>query len=93
MLAQLSDFAQKTPFELQGVRTNAQQLLGMGVSLENIIPTLKMLGDVSAGLNVPLERLALNYGQVITQGKLTGRELRDFAVAGVPLLEELAKNA
>lgn len=40
-----------------------------------------------------MSRLAMNYGQVITQGKLTSRELKDFLVNGVPLLDELAKNA
>jgi len=63
----------------------------MGIQTQDLLPTLKSLGDVSAGLSVPLERLALNYGQVIAQGRLTGRELRDFTIAGVPLLDELAK--
>ena len=39
-----------------------------------------------------MSRLAMNYGQVITQGKLTSRELKD-QVNGVPILDELAKNA
>jgi hypothetical protein len=47
---------------------------------------------VSAGLSIPIERLILNYGQVRMQAKLTGKELRDFAVMGVPLVSELAKN-
>lgn len=89
-LTDLSNFAQKTPFELTGIRDNARQLLAMGVEADNLIPTLKALGDVSAGLSVPLERLAINYGQVLSQGKLTGRELRDFTLAGVPILDELA---
>ena len=92
LLADLSNFAKKTPFELTGIRDSAKQLLAMGVSAEEMIPTLKALGDVSAGLSVPLERLALNYGQVLTQGKLTGKELRDFTTAGVPLLDELANH-
>lgn len=89
LLQELADFAQKTPFELVGIESNAKQLLAMGIEAEDLMPTLKSLGDVSAGLSVPLERLALNYGQVATQGKLTGKELRDFAVAGVPLLAQL----
>lgn len=92
MLKQLSDFATKTPFEIQGIRQTAKMLLAMGTGEEKLIETLKMLGDVSAGLSVPLERIALNYGQIRTQGKLTGRELRDFAVQGVPLVDELAKS-
>ena len=39
-----------------------------------------------------MSRLALNYGQVITQGHLTGRELRDFQVNGVPILEALSES-
>lgn len=92
LLNQLNEFAKKTPFEIQGIRENAKQLLAMGVSAEEMIPTLKALGDVSAWLSVPLERLALNYGQVLTKGKLTWQELRDFTTAWVPLLDELSKN-
>ena len=93
MLQDLSEFAKKTPFELTDVRQNAKQLLAMGVSAENIIPTLKALGDAAAGTGADMTRLAMNYWQVITQGHLTGRELRDFLVNGIPLLDELAKNA
>lgn len=90
LLKELAQFAAKTPFELKDVETGAKSLMAFGIPLEKIIPTLKSLGDVSAGLSVPMERLILNFGQVAAQGKLTGRELRDFAIAGVPLLDELA---
>jgi tape measure domain-containing protein len=92
LLKDLADFAARTPFTIPGIEQNAKLLLGMGVAAEDMIPTLKALGDVSAGLSVPLDRIALNFGQIRVQGKLTGRELRDFAVAGVPLIAELAKN-
>ena len=92
MLKRLADFAAKTPFELAEVEKGAKALLAYGFSAKDTIPTLKALGDISAGLNVPMERLILNYGQVRVQTKLTGREMRDFAIAGVPLLDELAKN-
>lgn len=92
MLENLKDFAIKTPFTLPGIKANTKLLLGMGIESEKMIPTLKFLGDVAAGLSVPLERLALNFGQVKSQGKLTGRELRDFAIAGVPLTQALADS-
>ena len=92
LMLRLTRFAAETPFELQDVAKNAKLLLAMGIELDKILPTMKALGDVAAGLSVPIERLALNLGQVKTQGHLTGRELRDFAVAGVPLIAELAKN-
>lgn len=92
MMSEMIQFAAKTPFTLTDVASNAKQLMAMGVASENVIDTLKSLGDVAAGVSVPLERVAINYGQVLTMGTLQGRELRDFAMAGIPLLEELAKN-
>lgn len=92
LLQDLSNFARKTTFELQWIRESATQLLAMWVQAEDMIDTLKALWDVSAGLNVPLERLALNYGQVLTQWKLTWKELKDFTTAWVPLLDELSKK-
>lgn len=92
LLQDVSDFAIKTPFDLPGVVQGARQLMAMGASTEQVIPELKMLGDVAAGLGVDLNRVILNFGQVRTQGKLTGRELRDFAILGVPLIDELAQS-
>lgn len=84
-------FAKVTPFEIKEIGPTVKMLLAMGASVDEVLDELKMLGDVSAGLGVPISRLALNFGQVRAQSKLTGRELRDFAIAGVPILSELAK--
>ena len=92
LMQEVVQFAAITPFELKDVASGAKSLLAFGVAADDVIPTLKSLGDVSAGLSVPIERLILNFGQVKTQAKLTGRELRDFNVAGVPIIAELAKN-
>jgi len=91
MIKDITEFALKTPFELKDVAAGAKRLLAFGIAEEKILPTLKNLGDVAAGLSVPIERLILNFGQVRSQSRLTGRELRDFAIAGVPLLDEVAK--
>jgi len=92
LLNKIKKFAKETPFDLPQVVKGGRALLAFGIEADKIIPTMKSLGDVSAGLGVPMERLILNFGQVKAQAKLTGRELRDFAVAGVPLLATLAKN-
>lgn len=92
LIRDMLDFAAKTPFEISEIGNVVKQLLAVGIESENVISTLKSLGDVAAGLSVPVSRLALNFGQIKTQGKLTGRELRDFAMAGVPLLEVLASQ-
>jgi len=93
LMADLTTFAGKTPFLLNEVRNNALMLTGMGFRPGELVDTMDMLGNITAGLpNLSLERLALNYGQVKAQGYLTGREWRDFAVGGVDVLGELAKE-
>lgn len=92
LMTQQIALAQKTPFTLVDVATNTKQLLAMGIAYEDVMGTMKSLGDVAAGVSVPLSRIAINYGQVATLGKLQQREIRDFAMAGIPLIDELAKN-
>lgn len=94
MLRDVSDFAQRTPFELPEVVTGAKQLLAYNIEADKIIPTFKALGNIAAGVGKDkLPQLVLAYGQVRAATKLTGAELRQFTEAGVPLLEMLAKQA
>jgi len=91
-LDSLSLFAARTPFTIPQVERTAKQLLAARVTLEELEPTLKALGDVAAGVSVPLDQVTKNFAQIKSQGKLTGRELRDFLLAGIPLIQELGKN-
>ena len=91
-MKQLNDFSLRNGIDPQVARDNAQQLLSINIEAEKVIPTMENLWNVASALNVPFERLALNYGQVRDQGKLTGADLRDFLRANVPLTQELAKN-
>lgn len=91
LLADLSLFASKTPFEIQWIRDSAKQLLAFGISGNSIIWTLKILWDAAAATGTPLEQIAYAYGQVRTANQLYGTELRQFVNAGIPILWELAK--
>lgn len=92
LMGELVAFAAKTPFGLDTAAQGAKQLLAYQVSVKELLPTLKRLGDISAGLNVPLSRLILVYGQVKAKGRLMGDDLRQFTEAGIPILEMLAKG-
>lgn len=92
LMSEAITFAQKTPFTLADVATNTKQLMAMGVAVEDVMSTMKSLGDVASGVSVPISRVAINYGQVMVLGRLQAREVRDFAMAGIPLTDELAKN-
>lgn len=92
-MVDLQAFAMKTPFELKGLESSAKQLLAYGSSQEKILPQLKMLGDISAGVGQDkLPQLILAFGQVQAATKLTGNELRQFTEAGVPLIGALAEQ-
>ncbi|MEP2085073.1 MAG: phage tail tape measure protein [Bauldia litoralis] len=92
-LNDLAQFAAKTPFELPQVEEAAKRLLAYGTSAEDLIPTLRMLGDVSSGVGMDkLPQLILAFGQVKAATRLTGMELRQFTEAGVPLLDALAEH-
>lgn len=84
--------AAKTPFSLQDVSSGAKQLLAFQVPANEVVDTLTRLGNIAAGLSVPLSRINLVYGQVKAKGKLMGDDLRQFTEAGIPMVAELAKK-
>lgn len=91
LLRQISDFAAKTPFELPEVVAASKQLLAFGFAQEQIIPTMRKLGDIAAGVGVPVGQLTNVFGQVRVAGRLMGQDLLQFTNAGVPLIETLAQ--
>lgn len=92
LMGQMVELAAKTPFSLQDVSQGAKQLLAFQVPAEEVVDTLTRMGNIAAGLGVPLGRINLVYGQVMAKGKLAGDDLRQFTEAGIPLLAELAKK-
>lgn len=91
-LKELYSFAAKTPFTITGIEQSSKLLMAMGISVDELQPTLKSLGDVAAGVSVPIEQVALAYGQVRAANQLYGTELRQFVNAGIPILGQLAKQ-
>jgi len=92
LMGQMVDLAAKTPFSLQDVSSGAKQLLAFQIPANQVVDTLTRLGNIAAGLSVPLERINLVYGQVKAKGKLMGDDLRQFTEAGIPMVAELAKK-
>lgn len=91
LMAQIVDTAAKTPFDLQGVASGAKQLLAYGVASEQVNDTLIRLGDIAAGLSIPLGDLVYLYGTTMAQGRMFTMDLRQFQGRGIPMTEELAK--
>ena len=92
LMAEMVDLAAKTPFGLQEISEGAKQLLAFQIPAEEVVDTLTRMGNIAAGLGVPLSRIQLVFGQVRAKGKLMGDDLRQFTEAGIPIVGELAKK-
>lgn len=91
LMGEMVDLAAKTPFGLTDVTDGAKRLLAFQVPAEQVVDTLRRMGDVAAGLGVPMGQLIHVYGQVKAQGKLMTNDLYQFMNAGIPMTAELAK--
>ena len=82
----------KTPMTAQQLSKAAQLLLSFGESAENIIPDLKLLGDITGGEVNRFNMLALAFAQVGANGKLMGQDLLQMVNAGFNPLQIMSKT-
>lgn len=88
----LKEFAAKTPFEMAGLADASKQLLSFGIDVNDIMPDLQMLGDISLGNQERFKGLALVFAQVASAGKLTGQDLMQFINQGFNPLQVMAEK-
>lgn len=91
VLAEVSEFAAKTPFEFPELASSVRQLVAFGFSAEDAVGTMKQLGDVSAAVGAPINDLSYLMGTLRTQGRAFTIDIRQFAQRGIPIYEYLAK--
>ena len=92
MLGELRAYADKSPYSLAGNTESAKLLLNLGVAADQVLPTLRMLGDVAAGDENKLHSLALAFGQSSSAGRLMGGDLNQMINAGFNPLQEIANR-
>lgn len=94
MMADLVDFAIRTPFEIPGVVDNAQKLMAFGFAAKDVIPILTTLGDQVSMMGkgaASLNSLTLAFGEMSSKGVVQLRQLNMLTLQGVPALEILAR--
>lgn len=92
-LAELQDFAAKTPFEMPELRESASRLLAVGVNAEKIIPLLTRLGDATAAMGTGSEgigRAVYALQQMSQAGKVSLEDINQLTDAGIPALDALS---
>lgn len=91
MFNQIKELALNSPFKFSELNRDVKQLAAYGVEYDQLYDTTKRLADMSSGLGVSFDRIALAFGQVQARGWLDGKELRQIAYAGIPLLNKLSE--
>lgn len=86
----LNSFAQKTIYgnEVFGA---AQTMMGFGIEAKNVMPSIKMLGDIAMGNKERFGSLALAFSQSRAAGRLMGQDVLQFVNAGFNPLQEISK--
>lgn len=71
------------PFESDEIQTSAKALLNYGVAVKQIVPTLKNLGAIAAGAEIPLETVSRAYGRMVSEGHANTKSLIAFKKIGL----------
>jgi tape measure domain-containing protein len=77
--------AAATPFDSSALMSGAQTLLSYGMETEKILPTLRMLGEVTGANAERFQRMILGFAQASATGRLLGQDLRQMTEAGLSI--------
>lgn len=88
----IRNYALNSPLSVSEISQAAQTLLGFNVSAEEVMPTLEMLGDISMGDAQRFSSLALAFGQISVEGKMTSEHLVQLVNAGFNPLQIIAEK-
>jgi tape measure domain-containing protein len=94
-LAELTNFAKRTPFEQGPLIQMSQRLQAMGFDAKSVVPTLTAVGDAVAGLGgnaQTMDRVVTAMGQMNAKGKASAEEMMQLTEAGIPAWDMLAKK-
>jgi tape measure domain-containing protein len=92
-LRQLQKFAATTPFEFPELQTAASSLISAGVNANKVIPIMRTLGDVTAGMGTGaqgVQRATVALQQMNAAGRITAEDLNQLRDAGIPVYDLLA---
>jgi tape measure domain-containing protein len=86
---EIRKMAGKTPFNVEQLADAAVQLKQTGTAAGDLIPVLAVLGNTAGGSSEKFNRIVANFAQIQSVGKTTAMDLRQFAMAGIPVYDML----
>lgn len=92
LLKAFKEEEKKSALSTQDYANAAKTFLAFGGAVEDTLPSLKTLADVSMGNSERLGSLALAFAQTTAAGRLMGQEVLQFVNAGFNPLEQIART-
>ncbi|WP_182865031.1 tape measure protein [Rhodopirellula sp. JC639] len=92
LTTQMEKLAAQTPLTFEALSSASGRLLGAKVASEDLMDTMRRLGDIAQGNNDTFKRLSLAYSQVLSNGRLMQEEANQMADTGFPLLTLMAEQ-
>lgn len=89
---EIKQFALQSPIKILDLTKYTKQMAAFRFETDTLFESTKRMADISVGLSVPMDRLILALGHVKAATHLTGITLRQFSMAGIPMLELLAEK-
>jgi hypothetical protein len=83
LLAKVEKYADSTSFEFPELASATKMLLSFGVAAGDVQTELGRMGDLAAGVGVPLEQLVRIFGQAKAAQALTGGDMMQLTSAGI----------
>lgn len=91
----MQDFAANTPFSTEQALEQSRRLMAMGFDPTSVKHVMTIMTDAAAATGATAEqmnRIILALGQMRTNGKIAGQELRQLAEAGIPVYKILQEE-
>lgn len=92
LIAATIELDQKSALSATQFQDSAKVLLGYGMTVGEVTPTLNKLSEISMGNNEKMQSLTLAFGQVRANGRLMGQEVLQMVNAGFNPLQEISRT-
>ena len=93
MVAEIKKAAASTPFEVSGLQNASKMLLATGTAFDQVIPKIRLLGDVASTGKADIEGLTQVYAKISGQGRVTAETFETLLNQAPIMGEALAKAA
>lgn len=92
VIDRLKKVGAETPFELPDLADTTQLLMNYGLTADEAMDKMMMLGDISQGSADKMSRIAMAYGQMSSAGKVQLEDIKQMIEAGFNPLQEISES-